>query len=53
MLCFEWFAFECLILMSGSFGVAQQATQTIFMNTQILFFGAIVGIQTAMACQIG
>lgn len=53
MLCFEWMAFECLILMSGAIGVAEQAAQTIIMNTLILFFGFIVGIQTAVASLVG
>ena len=53
MIFVEWLAFEFLILMSGALGVAEQATQTIVLNTTILFFGVVVGIQTAMACLIG
>ena len=53
MIFFEWLAFEFLIIMSGALGVAEQATQTIILNTILLFFGTVVGIQTAMACLIG
>ena len=53
MLCFEWLSFKFLILMSGAFGVAEQATLTIIQNIMILFFGAVVGIQTSISCQVG
>ena len=53
MLCFEWTALEALVLMSGALGVAEQATQTIFMNTLVLFSGMIFGIQTAVSSQVG
>ena len=39
--------------MSGILGVDQQATQTIFMNTVIMFYGFVFGIQTTVSSQVG
>ena len=53
MLCFEWWAFEVIILMSGWLGVAVQAAQTVFLQTIIILYCAIAGQQTAIACKVG
>lgn len=53
MMCFEWMAFDFLVIMCGSLGVAQQATQTIFINCRLISLCLPSGFQSAIACLVG
>lgn len=43
MLCFEWWAFEFIVIMAGSLGVVELSVQTIFMNVIVVLFALALG----------
>lgn len=53
MQCFEWWAFEVIVLMSGAFGVVELAAQTILINVINIFYNFVLGYQTAVSSKIG
>jgi MATE family multidrug resistance protein len=53
MLCLDWWAFEVMILISGLFGVTQQAALIIIMNIAVIFFRISMGFEQAASTLIG
>ena len=53
MQCFEWWAFELIVLMSGAIGVVELAVQTFAISVIVLFYNIPMGYQTAVTFNIG
>ena len=53
MQCFEWWAFELIVLMSGAIGVIELAVQTFAISIIVLFYNIPMGYQTAVTFKIG
>ena len=53
MQCFEWWAFELIVLMSGAIGVVELAVQTFAISIIVLFYNIPMGYQTAVTFKIG
>ena len=43
MQCFEWWAFELIVLMSGAIGVVELAVQTFAISIIVLFYNIPMG----------
>lgn len=53
MLCFEWWAFEFLAILSGYMGVAQLAAEVIIINIVATIFMLPLGVSFAASALTG
>jgi Na+-driven multidrug efflux pump len=53
MVCLEWWAYQLMTLMSGSFGVSAQAAQVVLGNISGILFMVSLGCQQASGTLIG
>ena len=44
MMCAEWWAFQILIVIAGTIGVAEQGSMTLYVTISDFFFQLILGI---------
>jgi MATE family multidrug resistance protein len=53
MLCLDWWVFEVMIVICGSFGVTDQAALIVVMNLATLMFRIAQGLEQASSSLIG
>ena len=53
MMCAEWWAFEILVVLSGTLGVPEQASQVLVASLNSILFMAPLGVQEATTALVG
>ena len=53
MICFDWWAFELMALISGYMGVTNQSASVVLMNIQILIYHVGKGFDVVSCSIIG